>query len=162
MWKTKSKSWHDNDYLLQCQHCHFLLLCSSPLTKVKLINELNEREHQLGVKESVSWHTEYKDSAWVFVGKLYEIIIFLWVKCTYCYVLATLSWSSLQYNDALLMYFSVFQAGFHTNWQRETSSVYFLSKYRGRTTDERTDKNSWWVYNCALESIARNEPREDG
>ncbi|XP_030217669.1 RNA-binding motif protein, X-linked 2 [Gadus morhua] len=40
----------------------------NPLTKVKLINELNEREHQLGVKESVSWHTEYKDSAWVFVG----------------------------------------------------------------------------------------------
>ena len=46
----------------------------SPLTKVKLINELNEREHQLGVKESVSWHNEYKDSAWVFAGKLYEVI----------------------------------------------------------------------------------------
>ncbi|KAI3373335.1 hypothetical protein L3Q82_006632 [Scortum barcoo] len=40
----------------------------SPLTKVKLINELNEREADLGVNESVSWHTEYKDSAWVFVG----------------------------------------------------------------------------------------------
>lgn len=42
----------------------------SPLTKVKLINELNEREADLGVKESVSWHTEYKDSAWIFVGKI--------------------------------------------------------------------------------------------
>lgn len=41
----------------------------SPLTKVKLINELNEREADLGVKESVSWHTEYRDSAWLFVGK---------------------------------------------------------------------------------------------
>uniref|UniRef100_A0A3Q1CII5 RRM domain-containing protein n=1 Tax=Amphiprion ocellaris TaxID=80972 RepID=A0A3Q1CII5_AMPOC len=39
-----------------------------PLTKVKLINELNEREADLGVKESVSWHSEYKDSAWIFVG----------------------------------------------------------------------------------------------
>ncbi|XP_040006932.1 RNA-binding motif protein, X-linked 2 [Xiphias gladius] len=39
-----------------------------PLTKVKLINELNEREANLGVNESVSWHTEYKDSAWIFVG----------------------------------------------------------------------------------------------
>lgn len=41
----------------------------SPLTKVKLINELNEREASLGVNESVSWHSEYKDSAWVFVGE---------------------------------------------------------------------------------------------
>ncbi|KAF1378120.1 hypothetical protein PFLUV_G00186800 [Perca fluviatilis] len=40
----------------------------NPLTKVKLINELNAREASLGVKESVSWHSEYKDSAWVFVG----------------------------------------------------------------------------------------------
>ncbi|CAL8266568.1 unnamed protein product [Merluccius merluccius] len=40
----------------------------NPLTKVKLINELNEREAQLGVKETVSWHSEYKDSAWIFVG----------------------------------------------------------------------------------------------
>uniref|UniRef100_A0A3B3C3U7 RNA binding motif protein X-linked 2 n=1 Tax=Oryzias melastigma TaxID=30732 RepID=A0A3B3C3U7_ORYME len=40
----------------------------SPLTKVKLINELNEREADLGVNESVSWHSEYRDSAWIFVG----------------------------------------------------------------------------------------------
>ncbi|KAF7244951.1 RNA-binding motif protein, X-linked 2 [Varanus komodoensis] len=45
-----------------------------PLTKVKLINELNEREAQLGVQDKVSWHAEYKDSAWVFVGGLpYEL-----------------------------------------------------------------------------------------
>lgn len=49
--------------------CLFLCLFFSPLTKVKLINELNEREANLGVKESVSWHSEYKDSAWIFVGK---------------------------------------------------------------------------------------------
>ncbi|KAB1252631.1 RNA-binding motif protein; X-linked 2 [Camelus dromedarius] len=41
----------------------------NPLTKVKLINELNEREVQLGVAEKVSWHSEYKDSAWIFLGK---------------------------------------------------------------------------------------------
>lgn len=44
------------------------IFASSPLTKVKLINELNEREAQLGVQEKVSWHAEYSDSAWVFVG----------------------------------------------------------------------------------------------
>ncbi|XP_028564780.2 RNA-binding motif protein, X-linked 2-like [Podarcis muralis] len=46
----------------------------NPLTKVKLINELNEREAQLGVQDKVSWHAEYSDSAWVFVGGLpYEL-----------------------------------------------------------------------------------------
>ncbi|KAL6040016.1 hypothetical protein STEG23_015582, partial [Scotinomys teguina] len=51
-----------------------LLENGSPLTKVKLINELNEREVQLGVSEKVSWHSEYKDSAWIFLGGLpYEL-----------------------------------------------------------------------------------------
>ena len=36
---------------------------------MKLINELNEREVQLGVPEKVSWHNEYKDSAWIFLGE---------------------------------------------------------------------------------------------
>ncbi|XP_037003023.2 RNA-binding motif protein, X-linked 2 [Artibeus jamaicensis] len=46
----------------------------NPLTKVKLINELNEREVQLGVADEVSWHSEYKDSAWIFLGGLpYEL-----------------------------------------------------------------------------------------
>ncbi|XP_018583914.1 RNA-binding motif protein, X-linked 2 [Scleropages formosus] len=40
----------------------------NPLTKVKLISELNQREAELGVKDSVSWHSVYKDSAWIFVG----------------------------------------------------------------------------------------------
>uniref|UniRef100_A0A8C9RJV1 RRM domain-containing protein n=1 Tax=Scleropages formosus TaxID=113540 RepID=A0A8C9RJV1_SCLFO len=30
--------------------------------------ELNQREAELGVKDSVSWHSVYKDSAWIFVG----------------------------------------------------------------------------------------------
>ncbi|XP_038604135.1 RNA-binding motif protein, X-linked 2 [Tachyglossus aculeatus] len=46
----------------------------NPLTKVKLINELNEREAALGVAESVSWHSEYRHSAWIFLGGLpYEL-----------------------------------------------------------------------------------------
>ncbi|KAJ7310246.1 hypothetical protein JRQ81_007144 [Phrynocephalus forsythii] len=46
----------------------------NPLTKVKLINELNEREAQLGIQDKVSWHAEYSDSAWIFVGGLpYEL-----------------------------------------------------------------------------------------
>ncbi|NWT50999.1 RBMX2 protein, partial [Erythrocercus mccallii] len=46
----------------------------NPLTKVKLISELNRREAELGVPEAVSWHTQYKDSAWIFVGRLhYEL-----------------------------------------------------------------------------------------
>lgn len=46
----------------------------NPLTKVKLINELNEREAALGIQDKVSWHSEYKDSAWVFLGGLpYEL-----------------------------------------------------------------------------------------
>uniref|UniRef100_A0A667Y6H9 RNA binding motif protein X-linked 2 n=1 Tax=Myripristis murdjan TaxID=586833 RepID=A0A667Y6H9_9TELE len=42
--------------------------CVVPLTKVRLINELNEREADLGVKDGVSWHSEYRDSAWIFIG----------------------------------------------------------------------------------------------
>lgn len=46
----------------------------NPLTKVKLINELNQREAELGVQDKVSWHAEYKDSAWIFLGGLsYEL-----------------------------------------------------------------------------------------
>lgn len=46
----------------------------NPLTKVKLIQELNDREAQLGAAPGVSWHSQYKDSAWVFLGGLpYEL-----------------------------------------------------------------------------------------
>ncbi|XP_016399080.1 RNA-binding motif protein, X-linked 2-like [Sinocyclocheilus rhinocerous] len=46
----------------------------NPLTKVKLINELNEKEAELDVKDSVSWHSVYKESAWIFIGGLpYEL-----------------------------------------------------------------------------------------
>lgn len=54
---------------LQIDSKNVFALVASPLTKVKLINQLNERESDLGVKETVSWHSEYKDSAWIFIGK---------------------------------------------------------------------------------------------
>lgn len=49
--------------------CPFFRPLCSPLTKVKLINELNEHEVQLGVADNVSWHSEHKDSAWIFLGE---------------------------------------------------------------------------------------------
>ncbi|XP_063250936.1 RNA-binding motif protein, X-linked 2-like [Prinia subflava] len=44
----------------------------NPLTKVRLISELNSREVQLGVPEAASWHAQYRDSAWIFVGGLHH------------------------------------------------------------------------------------------
>nr|KAF6500780.1 hypothetical protein HJG59_007834 [Molossus molossus] len=41
-----------------------------PLTKVKLIKALTEREAQLEVAEEGSWHSQYNDSAWIFLGGL--------------------------------------------------------------------------------------------
>lgn len=41
---------------------------------MKLINELNEREVQLGVADKVSWHSEYKDSAWIFLGEVHVLL----------------------------------------------------------------------------------------
>ncbi|RXN14373.1 glucose-dependent insulinotropic receptor-like protein [Labeo rohita] len=69
----------DHPTVTQAVTCHDKILptplnFSSPLTKVKLINELNEKEAELDVKDSVSWHSVYKDSAWVFIGGLpYEL-----------------------------------------------------------------------------------------
>lgn len=56
----------------------------SPLTKVKLINELNEREAHLGIKESVSWHSVYRDSAWIFVGNRATPRVSVWVSELVC------------------------------------------------------------------------------
>uniref|UniRef100_A0A8C9AAJ7 RNA-binding motif protein, X-linked 2 n=1 Tax=Prolemur simus TaxID=1328070 RepID=A0A8C9AAJ7_PROSS len=51
-----------------------LLTFFTVINPVKLINELNEREIQLGVADKVSWHSDYKDSAWIFLGGLpYEL-----------------------------------------------------------------------------------------
>ncbi|KAL8625541.1 hypothetical protein ACOMHN_014630 [Nucella lapillus] len=44
----------------------------NPITNAKNILKLNQRELDLGVtgKNKKSWHDEYKDSAWVFIGGL--------------------------------------------------------------------------------------------
>jgi len=42
----------------------------NPLTITRNITKLNDREINLGIKEKASWHNEYKDSAWIFVGGL--------------------------------------------------------------------------------------------
>lgn len=51
-------------------------LCSAqpmemnPLTTVRLISKLNEWEAKTSVPAKASWHSVYKDSAWIFVGGL--------------------------------------------------------------------------------------------
>ena len=37
---------------------------------VKNIRKLNEREIELGIDDKSSWHNQYKDSAWIFIGGL--------------------------------------------------------------------------------------------
>lgn len=40
----------------------------NPLTLVKRIQNINQKEANLGISEEASWHAKYKDSAYVFVG----------------------------------------------------------------------------------------------
>lgn len=42
----------------------------NPLTNVKNLQKLNQRELELGLTNKKSWHDQYKDSAWIFVGGL--------------------------------------------------------------------------------------------
>ncbi|KAK3730213.1 hypothetical protein RRG08_034959 [Elysia crispata] len=42
----------------------------NPLTNIKNIQKLNDRELELGIIGNKSWHDEYKDSAWIFIGGL--------------------------------------------------------------------------------------------
>jgi RNA-binding motif X-linked protein 2 len=37
---------------------------------VKNLQKLNQRELELGLTNKKSWHDQYKDSAWIFVGGL--------------------------------------------------------------------------------------------
>lgn len=40
----------------------------NPLTLVKRTQQINSKEAALGISEDASWHTQFKDSAYVFVG----------------------------------------------------------------------------------------------
>jgi len=42
----------------------------NPLTNIRNIQNLNKRELELGVPFKTSWHQQYKDSAWLFIGGL--------------------------------------------------------------------------------------------
>ncbi|XP_029651201.1 RNA-binding motif protein, X-linked 2 isoform X1 [Octopus sinensis] len=42
----------------------------NPLTNVKNIQKLGQKELELGLVGKKSWHDQYKDSAWIFVGGL--------------------------------------------------------------------------------------------
>ena len=56
-----------HDLLALLQKCKTFWLCCR---NVKNIQKLNQRELELGVIGKKSWHDEYKDSAWVFIGGL--------------------------------------------------------------------------------------------
>ena len=47
----------------------------NPITNMKNLNKMNDRELEMGLAGTKqSWHYEYKDSAWVFIGGLpYEL-----------------------------------------------------------------------------------------
>lgn len=60
--------------VLQPPSAIYELVGGIQLNKVKLIDELNEREAHSAVVPKVSWHSMYKDSAWIFLeGHLYEL-----------------------------------------------------------------------------------------
>lgn len=40
----------------------------NPLTLVKRIQKINSTEASLGISEEASWHSKYKESAYIFVG----------------------------------------------------------------------------------------------
>uniref|UniRef100_A0A7N0U562 Uncharacterized protein n=1 Tax=Kalanchoe fedtschenkoi TaxID=63787 RepID=A0A7N0U562_KALFE len=40
----------------------------NPLTQVKRIQQINQKEAALGISDEASWHAKYKDSAYVYVG----------------------------------------------------------------------------------------------
>ncbi|XP_062614594.1 RNA-binding motif protein, X-linked 2-like [Saccostrea cucullata] len=42
----------------------------NPLTNIKNVQKMNERELELGLVGKKSWHDQYKDSAWIFIGGL--------------------------------------------------------------------------------------------
>ena len=43
----------------------------NPITNMRNLNKMNDRELEMGLSGTTqSWHNEYKESAWIFVGGL--------------------------------------------------------------------------------------------
>ncbi|KAK0404455.1 hypothetical protein QR680_017462 [Steinernema hermaphroditum] len=42
----------------------------NPITNIRNLNKMNEREMALGVNTKSSWHQKYSDSAWIYIGGL--------------------------------------------------------------------------------------------
>ena len=47
-----------------------MVMCVCVCRNTKNIQKLNQRVLELGIVGKKSWHDEYKDSAWVFIGGL--------------------------------------------------------------------------------------------
>jgi hypothetical protein len=73
-WRGKAFSFQrfDNCHEVSCFSLESVLLhiLSSTFSVVKEINKINQLELELGVS-GASWHDEYKDSAYIFVGGLH-------------------------------------------------------------------------------------------
>ena len=81
----------------------------NPITNMRNLNKMNDRELEMGLSGTgQSWHNEYKDSAWIFIGGLpYD----------------------LSEGDVICV-FSQFGEIVHINLVRDlnTGKVYFLSR----------------------------------
>ena len=55
----------------------FPSLVSHPHSNVKAIQKLNETELRLGLDSKTSWHDEYKDSAYIFVGERKYVLVYV-------------------------------------------------------------------------------------
>ena len=53
-------------------------------SNVKAIQRLNEAEARLGTKDKLSWHAQYKDSAYIFVGKRCTPLVSLFIAHSPC------------------------------------------------------------------------------
>lgn len=54
-----------------CLRSHLDLNNMNILTKIRLLNDLNERELRLGIAGTkASWHEQYRQSAWIYTGGL--------------------------------------------------------------------------------------------
>ncbi|RHN56460.1 putative nucleotide-binding alpha-beta plait domain-containing protein [Medicago truncatula] len=65
LWRFIVHSFHEFTYLYEQNTFNSFM---NPLTLVKRIQLINSREAALNISEDASWHTKYKDSAYVFVG----------------------------------------------------------------------------------------------
>ena len=57
-------------------------------SNVKAIQKVNEAELRLGLDSKTSWHDEYSNSAYIFIGTVSSAVILLYMyMCMYIYIM---------------------------------------------------------------------------